>query len=263
MFTSLMDMAGSAYELVQWCGVLQDAMLEPIPIYKYGDGPDDTGYLIGCLRVKDGKYDAVKLYHFGQMSRTERIRQSELDAIFEFEVTNETLELGEAIEEGGVDPSDPLIILPPSSTMTLSDSTVIIKDAARTMEDDLALTSAADCICDFPRRVSHDLGLSSAAGLNATWVRSVSDTMNLTQNLEFSQSFDTTSSALALADAVIGAMERPRDLTHNTGLTDDVTATLNTPAFTFTINTERTGTSNSQQFDLPLESGGSYNVTVE
>ena len=91
MFTSLMDMAGSAYELVQWCGILQDAMLEPIPIYKYGDGADDTQELIGCLRVKDGKYDAVKLYHFGQMSRTDRIRQSEIDGIYEMDIDESKL----------------------------------------------------------------------------------------------------------------------------------------------------------------------------
>lgn len=84
LFTSYMDMSGNAYTLFDWCGILADEMNAPIPIYKYGDG----GALIDCLRVKKNKADSVKIYHFGQMSTTDRFRQSEIDALYEMYVEN-------------------------------------------------------------------------------------------------------------------------------------------------------------------------------
>jgi hypothetical protein len=163
LLTHYMDMVGSAYELIQWCGIFQDAMLEPIPIYKYGDDPDDTGYLIGCLRLKDGRYDAAKVYHFGQMSTTDRVRQSEVDAIFEFDVTNEILDLGSSLEEGGVDPSDPLIVLPPSNTMTLSDIAGYQLNGVRFIPDAMALTDEATVSKDINQAVTSAMEMAGAA----------------------------------------------------------------------------------------------------
>ena len=94
MLTSMMDMTGNAYEIIQWGGVLQEEMLEPIPVYKYGDGPKDTGQLLGCLRVKGEKRNKVQLYNFGQMNTTDRVRQSELDAVYEMWLTTEEAERG-------------------------------------------------------------------------------------------------------------------------------------------------------------------------
>lgn len=91
MLISLMDSKGSAYEIVQWGGIFQDALLSPIPVYKYGDGADDTGALIGCLRHKKNRRDQAKLFHFGQMDRTDRVQQSELDAVLEMWVSDDEL----------------------------------------------------------------------------------------------------------------------------------------------------------------------------
>ena len=85
LVTFNMDMKGSAYEIVQWCGIFQDEMLAPLPVYKLGDGPDDDQSLVGCLRAKGGSRDAVRVFHFVQVHITDRIRQSEVDGIFEMD----------------------------------------------------------------------------------------------------------------------------------------------------------------------------------
>lgn len=78
--TSLMDMAGTdGWTIVQWTGVIQSAMLEPIPVYRYGTGPDDDESLVGCFRVD---LNRVNIYHFGQLEKDSRVRQSEVDASF-------------------------------------------------------------------------------------------------------------------------------------------------------------------------------------
>lgn len=89
LLTSFMDTTGNAYEIVQWSGVFQKEMLEPIPVYKNGTGAQDTGDLIGCLRPKGDRNYAVKLFHFGQVDMTDRVRQSELDCIYEMDVTTD------------------------------------------------------------------------------------------------------------------------------------------------------------------------------
>lgn len=82
--TALMDMAGAdTWRIVQWTGVLQNEMLQPIPIYRYGTGGDDDQSLIGCLRVDNNR---VNVYHFGQLDKDTRVRQSEVDASFSMDV---------------------------------------------------------------------------------------------------------------------------------------------------------------------------------
>lgn len=84
LFTKNMDeVSADAFDLIQWTGVFADVMLEPIPIYKKGVGPeDDEDTLIGCLRVHKGKNEAVRTYHFGQLDKDTRVRMSELDAVY-------------------------------------------------------------------------------------------------------------------------------------------------------------------------------------
>ena len=82
--TDLMQMTTTdAYLMSRWTGIFAAAMLEPIPIYRYGPGAQDDDTLVGCLRVKDGRYDAIKVYHFGQVSGTDRVKQSEVDGLFD------------------------------------------------------------------------------------------------------------------------------------------------------------------------------------
>lgn len=86
LFTKNMDIASAdAFDLIQWTGVFAEEMTKPIPIYKKGTGVEDDGTLIGCLRVDKGRNEAVRIYHFGQLDKDTRIRQSEVDAVFQMD----------------------------------------------------------------------------------------------------------------------------------------------------------------------------------
>lgn len=80
LFTSQMNLSGAdAYNIVRWCGKFQNIMLDPIPVYKFGDEPST---LVGCLVNKNNSAEAVRVYHFGQLDKDNRIRQSEVDALY-------------------------------------------------------------------------------------------------------------------------------------------------------------------------------------
>ncbi len=66
----------NAYDIVQQAGVLLQAAGGPIPVLKWGEGPDDDQSPIGCLTLRSGKRDAVRVIHFGQIGRDDRLRQS-------------------------------------------------------------------------------------------------------------------------------------------------------------------------------------------
>ena len=83
LFTKNMnEVSADAFDIIQWTGVFANAMLQPIPIYKKGDGLEDDGTLIECLQVHKGRNEAVRVFHFGQLDKDTRIRQSEMDALY-------------------------------------------------------------------------------------------------------------------------------------------------------------------------------------
>ena len=84
LFTKQMDISGAdAFDIVRWTGEFANVMLEPVPIYKIGTGvDDDPNELVGCIQVKKGRNEAVRIYHFGQIDKETRIRQSEVDAVY-------------------------------------------------------------------------------------------------------------------------------------------------------------------------------------
>jgi hypothetical protein len=86
LFTKNMDMRGNAFDLDQWCGTFQDVMLAPVPIYKLGDGPDDTGQFVGCLRLRKNDTTRANVFHFGQIDKDTRVRQSIVDGEFEMDL---------------------------------------------------------------------------------------------------------------------------------------------------------------------------------
>jgi hypothetical protein len=89
MFTKQMEMSGAdAFDLIQWTGVFANEMLEEVPIYRKGTGPADDDTLVGCLKVKKHKNEMVRIYHFGQLNKDLRIRQSEIDAVYGMELSN-------------------------------------------------------------------------------------------------------------------------------------------------------------------------------
>lgn len=87
LFTKQMAIAGAdAYDIVRWCGKFQTEMLSPIPVYRYGTGVDDDKSLVGCLVNGGSKDDMVRVYHFGQVNKEDRVRQSEVDALYGMEI---------------------------------------------------------------------------------------------------------------------------------------------------------------------------------
>jgi len=87
LLVDFMDMSTeNAYDLNQWGGEFLAAMLEPIPIYKLGEGAGDDEALIGCLTPRRGTSEPARLIHFGQISKEDRIRQAAVDGRFEMYV---------------------------------------------------------------------------------------------------------------------------------------------------------------------------------
>jgi len=84
MLTDYMSMSTeNAYTINNWGGAFLVAMMDPIPIYRLGTGASDDGSLIGCLTQRTGFSEPVRLIHFGQISREDRIRQAVVDGRFE------------------------------------------------------------------------------------------------------------------------------------------------------------------------------------
>lgn len=82
-----MDMSTeNAYDLNQWGGEFLAAMMKPIPIYRLGTGVNDDDTLVGCLTQRKGISEPARLIHFGQISKTDRIRQAAVDGKFEMYV---------------------------------------------------------------------------------------------------------------------------------------------------------------------------------
>lgn len=87
LVTNLMSMSsGNAYKIIDWCGLIAYEMNKPIPIYKYGSGSGDDSSLIKCMQIKKNRSDSVKIFHFGQVDKTYRVRQSEIDANYKMDI---------------------------------------------------------------------------------------------------------------------------------------------------------------------------------
>jgi len=84
LLTDYMKMSTeNAYDINRWGGVFLAAMTENIPVYRFGDGSNDDGSLVGCLTQRKGFSEPARLIHFGQVSREDRIRQAVVDGRFE------------------------------------------------------------------------------------------------------------------------------------------------------------------------------------
>ena len=69
-----------AYTLERNLGLIAEFTDTSIPIKRHGLGVGDDGTTLGCLRPRNGKRDSVRTINFGQMSKTDRLRQSQIDA---------------------------------------------------------------------------------------------------------------------------------------------------------------------------------------
>jgi len=81
LLTNLMGGEGeNTYNLMNWAGAFQQAAEKSIPVYRYGPdiGGVDDGSLVGCLSVR-GHKEGPDLFHFGQVSVDDRVRQAAVD----------------------------------------------------------------------------------------------------------------------------------------------------------------------------------------
>lgn len=66
----------NSWTVFEWAGVIQDAMLGPMPIFKFGNGPDDNREtLVGCLEPDDTIGDAIRVVPYGQVDKEVRVKQ--------------------------------------------------------------------------------------------------------------------------------------------------------------------------------------------
>lgn len=81
LLTDLMEgEAENTYNLMNWAGAFQQAAEKTIPVYRYGPdtgGVDDSS-LVGCLTIR-GRKEGPSLFHFGQVSTDDRVRQAAVD----------------------------------------------------------------------------------------------------------------------------------------------------------------------------------------
>lgn len=82
LLTDIRQSSENAYKILEWAGIYQEALLAPIPIYKYGTGPQDDGTLIGCLQPDPSVPNHVRVVNFGQMDKELRINQVSVIAKF-------------------------------------------------------------------------------------------------------------------------------------------------------------------------------------
>ena len=68
-------------------GVYHEAMDAVIAVYRYGNDPGDDQTLLGCLSPAKGRNDMLRVFHFGQMTPTDRLRQSMVDCWYVMELT--------------------------------------------------------------------------------------------------------------------------------------------------------------------------------
>lgn len=76
----------NVYSGTQITGNMAKVANDPIPIYKYGTGVSDDQSLIGCLTLRRGKEESVKVFHFGEIDREHRLREFAVDVNLEMDI---------------------------------------------------------------------------------------------------------------------------------------------------------------------------------
>lgn len=79
--------AKNAYTIHQYAGIFQAAMGNEIGVWNYGGeegdyDPNDsnTQLFLGCLKPRAGNNDSIRVFHFGQTDKTDKLKQSAVDA---------------------------------------------------------------------------------------------------------------------------------------------------------------------------------------
>lgn len=84
IFSHMDQTADNVYDGVDIAGVMAQAASVSIPIYRLGNTNDDDGEQIGCAALSR---DGVKVFHFGEITRQDRLRQFSVDASLYLELS--------------------------------------------------------------------------------------------------------------------------------------------------------------------------------
>lgn len=76
----------NAYFGTTMAGDMAQAASLPIPIHKYGTGAGDDQSLIGCLTLRRGSEESIKVFHFGEINKEDRLRQFGVDVNLEMDI---------------------------------------------------------------------------------------------------------------------------------------------------------------------------------
>jgi hypothetical protein len=88
LFLSRYEEQKNQYAVIEKIGVFHEAMDGAIAVYQYGNEPgDDEHALVGCLSPLQGRNDAIRVMHFGQVNPTDRLKQSMVDARYRMELS--------------------------------------------------------------------------------------------------------------------------------------------------------------------------------
>jgi len=83
IFSHMDDTDDNVYDGIDIAGVMAEAASQSIPVYQLGNLVGDDGSQIACLSMTR---DGVKVFHFGEITRQDRLRQFSVDAGYKLEI---------------------------------------------------------------------------------------------------------------------------------------------------------------------------------
>lgn len=64
-------------------GLVTSAFTKTINVFRFGDGVDDDGSLLGCMVLIQDRRNDLKINHFGQIDETTRLQQASVEGHYE------------------------------------------------------------------------------------------------------------------------------------------------------------------------------------
>ena len=97
LLTSRYDGNGkNAYSILKHAGAFHEAMDLPIGVWNFGGEPGDyveddpdTQVFLGCLIPRPGRNENVRVLNFGQIDPVDKVKQTEVQARYVMELTEE------------------------------------------------------------------------------------------------------------------------------------------------------------------------------